>query len=131
MIWWPSILHEAKVQTLDFATIDVEGAELEVLRGFDLQKWKPRVLVMEDISGGHDRRVRRYLAGKAYRCFHNDGLNDWYAAKDDRELLTPHRVVAQYRRRIRRRLYEWTMAWLPEPTQENLIKLKRRWLSKL
>ena len=32
---------------IDFVSIDVEGAELEVLKGFDLKRFKPRVLVIE------------------------------------------------------------------------------------
>ena len=125
------ILQQAQLESLDFVTVDVEGAELEVLRGFDLRKWKPRVLMVENNSGGHDRSVRRYLQSKGYRCFLNDRLNDWYAAKDDRELLTPKRVLAQYRRRIRMRLYEWTVGLLPVRTQEKIVKWKRRWLGKL
>jgi len=125
------ILQQAQVQSLDFVTVDVEGAELEVLHGFNLHKWKPRVLVVENNSGGHDRRVRRYLQSEGYRCFLNDQLNDWYAAKDDRELLTPKRVLAQYRRQIRIRLYEWTVGLLPVRTQEKIVKWKRHWLGEL
>ncbi len=41
-------LEEAGVSRLDFASIDVEGAELDVLKGFDLDRWRPKVLVIED-----------------------------------------------------------------------------------
>lgn len=125
------ILLEAGISNLDFATIDVEGAELEVLRGFDLRRWNPRVLVMEDNSGGHDRRVRQHLSSWGYRCFFEDGLNVWYARQDDKGLLTPMRKLKDCRHQIRLRLYEWTVGLLPLTIQEELIKWKRKWLGRL
>ena len=125
------ILGEAGVTQVDFATIDVEGAELEVLKGFDLERWKPRVLVLEDNSGGHDRRVLRWLNAHGYECFYNDGLNDWYAKRDDKALLTPERVKRERRRRIRARIYEWTVGTLPLSVQDKLVRWKRKWLGKL
>src|SRR6267378_2356264 len=107
-----SILSQSGVTTLDFVTVDVEGAELGVLRGFDLKKWNPRVLVLEDNFQGHDRRVRRYLCSQGYRCFLSDGLNDWYARTDDNELFTVRRRFAQFRRQFRVRLYEITVGLL-------------------
>ena len=32
---------------IDFLTIDVEGHELEVLKGFDLKKHSPKIIVIE------------------------------------------------------------------------------------
>ena len=34
-------------KTIDFLTIDVEGYELEVLKGFDIKKYAPKVIVVE------------------------------------------------------------------------------------
>ena len=42
------ILQQQNTTTLDFVSIDVEGTQLEVLKGFTLQKWKPRLLDIED-----------------------------------------------------------------------------------
>jgi FkbM family methyltransferase len=33
--------------TIDFISIDVEGAEMEVLNGFDIDKWQPTVIIVE------------------------------------------------------------------------------------
>lgn len=41
---------------IDFLSIDVEGSELDVLRGFDLKKYKPKIIVTEFIP--HD--VKEY-----------------------------------------------------------------------
>jgi len=126
-----SILSQSGVTTLDFVTVDVEGAELGVLRGFDLKKWNPRVLVLEDNFQGHDRRVRRYLCSQGYRCFLSDGLNDWYARTDDNELFTVRRRFAQFRRQFRVRLYEITVGLLPLAAQEKLVTWKRRYLGEI
>jgi len=40
--------------------IDVEGGELEVLDGFDLQIQRPRVLIIEDNSMGRDPALRNF-----------------------------------------------------------------------
>ena len=41
-----------KDQKINFLTIDVEGFELNVLRGFDFKKYKPELVVVELIQGG-------------------------------------------------------------------------------
>ena len=41
-----------KDQKINFLTIDVEGFELNVLRGFDFKKYKPDLVVLELIQGG-------------------------------------------------------------------------------
>lgn len=44
-----SILEEAGSPAgFDFLSIDVEGHELDVLQGFDLARWRPRLLMIED-----------------------------------------------------------------------------------
>ncbi len=125
------LLQEAGIARLDFATIDVEGAELEVLQGFDLARWRPRVLVVEDNSGGQDRRVRRHLAAQGYRCFLHAGLNDWYAAAGDAQLLTPVRRAVEFRRQVRARLYAATVGLLPAGFQRRLVFWKRKYLARL
>jgi len=52
-------------QTIDFVSIDVEGAELDVLHGFDLDRYRPQVLIIEE-NDPADTRVREYLAGRGY-----------------------------------------------------------------
>lgn len=40
-------LKQAGFKAVDFITIDTEGTELDVMRGFDLGLWIPRVVVLE------------------------------------------------------------------------------------
>jgi FkbM family methyltransferase len=60
--------HPGGPPTVDFATIDVEGGEPDLMDGFDLARWKPKVLIIEDNSRGgskpgHDLAQKVVRAG--------------------------------------------------------------------
>ncbi len=62
---------------IDLVSIDVEGSEMDVLTGFDLKRFKPRILIMEnDRSAGSE--IQPYLAEQGYRKFHRQKINDFY-----------------------------------------------------
>ena len=65
---------------LDFVSIDVEGHDIEVLEGFDLDRWRPRLLLIEDVV--QNLRLHRYLIGRRYRWFRRTGINSWYVPAD-------------------------------------------------
>lgn len=44
--------HPGGPPVVDAATIDVEGGEADLLDGFDLARWKPKVLLIEDNGRG-------------------------------------------------------------------------------
>ena len=50
--------------SLDLLSIDVEGHELDVLRGFDIDKWRPRLLLLEDHVS--DLTKHRYMMRRGY-----------------------------------------------------------------
>ena len=59
-----SILTEAGSPTdLISCSIDVEGHEIEVLRGFDIARWRPRLILLEDHVA--DLSKHRYLSRPA------------------------------------------------------------------
>lgn len=45
-----TILKELKIKKIDILTIDVEGNEGKVLEGLNLKKYKPKVIVLENID---------------------------------------------------------------------------------
>jgi len=77
------ILEEAGISGIDFITIDVEGHELEVLRGFSIEKHRPRIMIIEDNSDQTDANIRAYMEEKGYKAFLRTGVNDWYASTSD------------------------------------------------
>jgi FkbM family methyltransferase len=110
------VLDEADAPApLDLLSLDVEGHELEVLRGFDFQVWQPRLVMVEDHVG--DLRKHRYLKDRGYRLVRRVGNNGWYvpasndmsiSAADRWEiarkyyLALPFRVLRNASRRLRR-----------------------------
>jgi FkbM family methyltransferase len=61
---------------IDFMSIDVEGHEFEVLDGFDIGHWQPRLLLIEDLA--MNTRLHRLLQGRGYKWIKRTGLNNWY-----------------------------------------------------
>lgn len=72
-----SVLEEAGApEKFDFLSIDVEGHELEVLSGFDIARWQPRLILLEDHVA--DLSKHRYLIGAGYRIVRRYENNGWY-----------------------------------------------------
>jgi len=65
---------------IDFVSIDVEGHEVEVLRGFDIARWRPRLILVEDHVTS--LATHRFLTRAGYRLIRRTGLNGWYVPAD-------------------------------------------------
>lgn len=66
---------------IDLVSIDTEGAEMDVLDGFHLDRFRPGVLVIEnDRPAGSE--IEPYLADRGYRKFHRQKINDFYYRVD-------------------------------------------------
>ncbi len=70
------VLADAGNPKLDFVSLDVEGAELQVLQGFDLERHRPAVLLVEDHL--QQMRVHFHLVRRGYRLVKRTGCNNWY-----------------------------------------------------
>lgn len=67
-------------EPIHFVSIDVEGAERDVLETFDLELWKPWFLVIEAVVP-NGREPTNHLWEDllpGYREWHNDGVNRFY-----------------------------------------------------
>lgn len=84
-----SILLESCVDGIDVLSIDVEGHEMSVLRGVTLEKWVPRIIVIEDNSYYKSNNISSHLALHGYVKFFRSGVNDWYAKESDKEFVNP------------------------------------------
>jgi FkbM family methyltransferase len=96
-----AILEESNICGIDFISIDVEGHELEVLKGFSMEKFRPRILLIEDNSNQTDPIIENYMKRKGYVIFRRTGVNDWYALENDRELVVQEQITAFQQERAR------------------------------
>jgi FkbM family methyltransferase len=73
---------------IDFLSIDVEGHELDVVRGFDFGWWRPRLILIED----HvlDRRLHNHLVARGYAWIRRTGLNSWYVPAPSAPRIGPY-----------------------------------------
>lgn len=51
---------------VDVAVVDVEGFEYEAIDGLELDRHRPRVLIVEDLTGGKEHRAAGLLAQAGY-----------------------------------------------------------------
>ena len=71
------VLAEANAPApIDFLSVDVEGHEIDVLRGFDIWRWNPRLILLEDHVGTLSKH--RYMLSRGYRLARRTGYNGWY-----------------------------------------------------
>ncbi len=71
------ILEEANAPApIDLMSIDVESHEIEVLNGVTLSRWRPRLILIEDLA--LNLRIHRLLRSRGYKWVRRTGLNSWY-----------------------------------------------------
>lgn len=72
------IFEESEIKTIDFISIDVEEGELDVLRGFDIRRWNPGIVMIESNAAERDPLIRRYFVEHGYAYLHSIAINDIY-----------------------------------------------------
>lgn len=102
---------------IDFLAVDTEGHDIEVLRGFDFARWRPRLIMVED----HvlDLRLHRFMQSCGYKWVRRTDINAWYVPAESNlsvswlgrwqffrkyYLGTPLRRIREGLRRLRTRL---------------------------
>jgi FkbM family methyltransferase len=107
------ILAEAGEPHIDFLSVDVEGTELDVLRGLDLHRHRPEILLVEEhLEGLH---VHRYLRGRHYLLVRRTGCNNWYVPEG-----ATH-VALGFTSRLRLAKAMWVDTWV----SQTIAALKR------
>jgi FkbM family methyltransferase len=86
LITFSSIEYEVQVKkldkvipfdTFDVLLIDVEGAEMQVLKGLDLSKHRPKYVLLENATFiGGDSNLRKYMRTKGYKLITRIGCTD-------------------------------------------------------
>lgn len=72
------ILERNGVVHTDFVSIDVEGQEIAVLRGFDLQKYQPHLLVVEYSSPQERIELIQYMDRQGYFLWLENGQDIFF-----------------------------------------------------
>ncbi len=99
-----AVLDEhARGKTIDFLKIDVEGTEMDVLKGCDFARHRPKIIVLESklpvtiaminrVDEVPDRAAdyARFLTPHGYTQVYHDGLNAYFVAKEHAFFLTRH-----------------------------------------
>lgn len=67
-------------ERIRFLALDVEGYELEVLRGFSLTVHRPDLLLIEDKL--LDLAKYRYLRSQGYKLVRRSSVNNWYIPQE-------------------------------------------------
>lgn len=80
LITLDDILAEACNPKLDFLSIDVEGGELDVLKGFNFAKHQPGLILLEDDV--YDLRLHRHICAQGYKLVQRTGSNNWYVPSE-------------------------------------------------
>jgi len=70
-------------QQIDFISIDVEGHELEVLRGLDIDRFAPRVIIIEQEADAYKSPVTSLLNKHGYFLKLHLGSNSFYTRNID------------------------------------------------
>lgn len=88
-----ALIDEAGFDSIDILKIDVEGAEEHVLAGLDLERVRPRLIVVESVNPGNpDGRAGAWEApilAARYGFVMFDNLNRFYVAEEAAAELVP------------------------------------------
>ena len=64
------------VTSIDIMSIDVEGGELNVLKGLDLERYKPKIMVVENVFNSPN--INEYLTKYNYVLDKQIDYNQYY-----------------------------------------------------
>jgi FkbM family methyltransferase len=64
------------IKNIDIMSIDVEGGELKVLKGLNLEKYKPKLMVIENVFDKND--IKEYLYNANYTLDKHIDYNQYY-----------------------------------------------------
>lgn len=73
--------------------LDVEGHEVSAFQGFDLDRYRPKLLIVEDMAGGGDTPVAVHLHARGYRTAGFIAYNRILARADEPAVLDRARLL--------------------------------------
>jgi FkbM family methyltransferase len=73
-----SIFRQYGIKDIDILSLDIEGYEIEALKGIDLSDFRPLVFVIESDSQKHEIALDEILLSKGYTKFYRLSQNIFY-----------------------------------------------------
>lgn len=73
-----TILNQQEVPAIDFVSLDIEGHEIEALEGYDLNKYGPKLFVIECDDQEHEEKLNNILFPAGYKLALKVSLNNFY-----------------------------------------------------
>ncbi len=86
--------HAPDISRIDLLAVDVEGWELEVLSGLSFDRYRPRVLIVENML--NEKGYRQRMAKPGYGLWRRLAPNDVYVPTS--EIRATDRVLAMWQR---------------------------------
>jgi FkbM family methyltransferase len=79
-----TIISENKIKAIDVLSIDVEGAELDVLEGLPFDQLQPRIIIVEFMNKLDQKNdnVEKFMATHPYRLAHRTFANCIYVRRE-------------------------------------------------
>jgi FkbM family methyltransferase len=72
---------------IDAVILDLEGGELDALRGFSLERWRPRLLMIEDHDRSDASPIAAFMRATPYTLVGTVRINRVYVQRDEVEML--------------------------------------------
>ena len=92
-----STLQDCNVPVnFDFVSIDIEGHEMEMFKGFTLRRWLPKLVLLEDHVTSHDKH--NFMTSCGYQLILRTGLNSWYVPASANYKLAPFARLQRFRK---------------------------------
>lgn len=105
------VLQSAGLDQIDFLSVDVEGHEIEVLRGLNFEKFKPALILIEDHL--RDLRGHRFLTSRGYKLVKRTHLNNWYVRRgSDFQMSSLPERIALFRKVVLSLPFRKLKRWL-------------------
>lgn len=77
-------------QPIDVLVIDVEGMEMDVLEGANLEKWNPKMIIIEaheyhpdDVLRVYAKSINDFVQPLGYKKIYSDEINNIYIKKEE------------------------------------------------
>ena len=114
-----SIIAKSGIKKIDFLSIDVEGMELQVLLGLNLEKHRPELILLEEHRRDYAKHF--HLRRHGYRLVRRTGRNNWYVPANSPASVRSLNTTAE-------RFQLWRKMWL-NPPFDQLKRRIRKWFA--